>query len=133
MKTTLMFLVLVLAPVAVQAEGVTVSGKLGFMGEWEVKANAREQASAAREFSGPLTLTHVGLCTVNGPVEKLGGIRFRRTGLVGSGIEATLTFDGKQCTFAARGAKTYEGTLECSGGGIPLRLQIEFTPAARSG
>jgi hypothetical protein len=110
---------------AAHAGDVAVTGKLGFMGEWEVKANARDIASGRRaEFSGPLTLIHVGLCSVNGPVEKSGEIRLRRAGLIWSRIEATLNFDGKQCTFAARGTKTFDGTLQCPGGGIPLQLQI---------
>lgn len=114
-----------LMPAAAQADDLAVTGKLGFMGEWQVKANARENATGRyTEFTGPLALIHIGLCTVNGPVEKAGKIRLRRTGLIWSSIEATLSFDGKQCTFAARGSKTYEGTLQCPGGGIPLRLQI---------
>lgn len=112
-------------PGAALAGDMAVTGKLGFMGEWEVKASARDLATGRRaEFSGPLTLKHIGLCSVNGPIEKSGEIRLRRAGLIWSSIEATLSFDGKQCTFAARGTKTYEGTLQCPSGGIPLRLQI---------
>lgn len=110
---------------AARADDIAVTGKLGFMGEWELKARAHDIAAGRRaEFSGPLTLTHVGLCTANGPVEKSGEIRLRRAGLIWSSIEATLSFDGKQCTFAAHGSKNYEGTLQCPNGGIPLRLQI---------
>lgn len=126
MRAMLASLALASVPVAAQADDLAVSGKLGFMGEWQVAATAREIAAGRRaEFSGPLTLTHVGLCTVSGPVEKSGTIRFHRAGLFRSRIDATLNFDGKQCTFAARGTKTYEGTLVCPGGGIPLRLQLD--------
>jgi hypothetical protein len=126
MKAKLSSLALVLVPVVAQAGDLAVTGKLGFLGEWQVKANAREITAGRRaEFSGPLTLTHVGLCSVNGPVEKAGEIRLRRAGLIWSRIEATLSFDGKQCRFAARGSKTYEGTLQCPNGGIPLRLQLD--------
>lgn len=125
MKAKLAFLALALVPVAAQADDMAVTGKLGFMGEWQIKATARETTAGRHaQFSGPLTLTHVGLCTANGPVEKAGAIQLRRAGLIWSSIEATLSFDGKQCTFAARGTKTYEGTLQCPSGGIPLRLQI---------
>lgn len=124
--TVLLFAALILTPAAARAAEVAVTGNLGFMGEWQVVGKTRGTAAGRpKEFTGTLTLTHIGLCTVNGPVEKSGEIRFRRTGLVWSGIEATLVFDGKQCAFAARGTKTYEGTLQCpGGGGIPLRLQL---------
>ena len=130
MRVRLVVLAAALSAVALvsataRADDLAVTGKLGFMGEWQVKANASETSPDGRtEFSGPLTLTHVGLCTMNGPVEKSGEIRLRRAGLIWSSIEAPLSFDGKQCSFAARGTKTYEGTLQCPGGGIPLRLQI---------
>jgi hypothetical protein len=126
MRAKLAFLALALLPIAAQADDLAVTGKLGFLGEWQVKADVREITAGRRaEFSGPLTLTHIGLCSVNGPVEKSGEIRLRRVGLIWSRIEATISFDGKQCRFAARGSKTYEGTLQCPNGGIPLRLQVD--------
>jgi hypothetical protein len=127
MKTCLALLVLAALPGAAPAAEVAVTGQAGFMGEWELTANARETTiGGRRNFSGPLTLRHVGLCTINGPVEKSGEITFRRTGLVWSGIEATLSFDGKQCTFAASGTKTYDGVMQCPGTrGIPLSLRLQ--------
>lgn len=117
-----------LTPAAgVRASEVTIAGQAGYLSEWEVTARAREITIGGRtEFSGPLTMRHVGLCTVNGPVEKSGEIRFRQTGLIASGIEATLIFGEERCTFAASGARTYDGVMQCPGTrGVPLSLRVK--------
>lgn len=119
--------ILLAPPAAAGATEVAIKGQAGYLSEWEVTAQARQITTGERaEFAGPLTMKHVGLCTVNGPVEKSGEIRLRRTGLIMSGIEATLTFGEERCTFAASGAKTYDGVMHCPGTrGVPLSLQVK--------
>src|SRR4051812_7204636 len=57
-------------PVRAQEPSVAVSGKLGYLSEWDVTATVVPHASGRRqEFSGPLTVRHTGICTTNGPVE----------------------------------------------------------------
>ena len=71
------------------------------LGEWEVTATVRETCSrASKEFSGPLMMKHVGLCTQDGPEEKTVncafGCRPRRIDCM-----ATLSVAGEDCTYSA--------------------------------
>src|SRR3954465_8511991 len=73
MRAVLLFcLATALAPNA-YAQALKVSGQLGVLGEWELSATlSREPAAGKRQFSGPLTLKHVGICSQDGPEEKAG-------------------------------------------------------------
>jgi len=115
-----------LSTVTAHAADVAVTGRAGYLSEWEVTGKAHTTTTGQRtEFAGPLVMKHVGLCTTNGPVEKSGEIRFRRTGFLSSRIEGLLTFVGEKCTFTARAA-TYEGIMQCPGTrGVPLSLKVE--------
>lgn len=74
----------------------------------------------------PTVMKHIGVCTINGPVEKSGEIQFRRTGFLSSWIEGRLTFADEQCTFRVRDGTTHEGVMECPGTrGVPLSLKVE--------
>jgi hypothetical protein len=119
--------IMLASPAAAGAMEVAVTGQAGYLSEWEVTARARQITNGSRvEYAGPLVMKHVGLCTADGPVEKSGEIRFRRTGLMVSGIEATLSFGEERCTFAGSGAKTYDGVMHCPGTrGVPLSLQVK--------
>jgi hypothetical protein len=63
------------------AETREVIGYAGALGEWELTANVTGD-DGAKVLAGPLTMTHVGICTVDGPEEKKGrsvcGFRSRR-------------------------------------------------------
>jgi hypothetical protein len=114
-------------PASAQAEIIKVSGKAGYLSEWEVSANVSAAATgAAREFSGPMTMTHTGLCTVSGPVEKSGEIRYRLSGLFRSRMNATLTIDGAHCTFSGVLSQAYSGVMDCPGTkGVPLTISVK--------
>ena len=58
------------------AEPLQIFGYAGVLGEWELIANVTGN-EATKDFSGPFTMTHVGICTVDGPEERKGEIRFR--------------------------------------------------------
>lgn len=110
---------------AAHAADVAVTGRLGYMSEWEVAATARATETGRRaEFAGPMVLKHIGVCSPNGAAEKSGEIRFRRTGLLSSRIEGVFTFEDQKCTFEARDG-TDEGLMTCPNkGGVPLSLKI---------
>ena len=58
-----------------------VYGKTGYLGEYELSSIVSEQiANGRREYSGPLAVKHVGLCTRDGPKETTGQIEFQLTG-----------------------------------------------------
>jgi hypothetical protein len=108
------------------ADDVAVTGRAGYLSEWEVSGKAHATTGRRTEFAGPLVMKHVGLCTTNGPVEKSGEIRFRHAGILSSRIEGLLTLGGEKCTFTARGGTTYDGVMQCPGTrGVPFSLKIE--------
>jgi len=114
-----------LLPASAQAEVIKVAGKAGYLSEWEVSASVSADASA-REFFGPMTMTHTGLCTVSGPVEKSGEIRYRLSGLFRSRMDATLTIDGARCTFSGVLSQAYSGVMDCPGTkGVPLTISVK--------
>jgi hypothetical protein len=86
----------------VSAQSLEVLGYAGVLGEWELTATIAEMASPqGKEFSGPLTMKHVGLCTQDGPEEKMGEIRLKLSAAP-SRLHATLSVDGEECTYSGR-------------------------------
>jgi hypothetical protein len=78
--TALILLIMALCAVAgpTQAQSLRVTGTAGCLSEWEFNADVRETVSAGiKEFAGPMTWKHVGLCSQNGPEEKSGAIAFQ--------------------------------------------------------
>jgi len=112
---------------AAHAQSTAIAGKLGYLSEWELSAKVRQQGTAAnREFVGPLTVRHVGVCAPGHPVEMAGEIRYRITGWLSRRIEATLVIDGTECGFAGKLGQAYEGVLSCpQWRGVPLSLSLE--------
>ena len=108
------------------AEPREVFGYGGELGEWELSAAVTEKASSrGREFSGPLTMTHVGICTQDGPEQKTGEIRFQVLDMPPQ-LHATLLVDGVTCTYSGKRSDFYSGTLICPGrAGVPLKLWLK--------
>jgi hypothetical protein len=105
------------------AEPHQVIGYAGLLGEWELTATVTEISSGSSGgFSGPLKMTHVGICTQDGPEEKIGEIAFH---LSSSGLRATLTLAGVECTYEARRSDAYKGQMTCPGRpSLPLTLWV---------
>src|ERR1700722_575271 len=73
-----LFLLLVLGALGApaQAQSLEGIGYSGYLGEWELTATVTEKTSGwTREYSGPLTMRHIGLCTQDGPEERAGEMR----------------------------------------------------------
>ena len=49
------------------AQSLQLLGYSGYLGEWELTATVAEDASGRSEYSGPVTLKHVGICSQDGP------------------------------------------------------------------
>jgi len=107
----------------VSAEPLQIHGVTGYAGEYELSGSASEQdLNGKREFSGPLTVKHVGLCTRDGPKETVGEIRFDLDKL-SSRITATLDFEGSKCTYKGVFSESYHGFMDCGrDGSFPLRI-----------
>jgi len=101
-------------------------GQAGVLGEWELTGNLTESGSSQRkEFSGPLKMKHVGICTQDGPEERAGEIRLQLAGSE-SQVTAELVLDGARCTYSARKMHAYEGTLSCAGRApVPLLVWLK--------
>src|SRR5262245_7051082 len=93
-----------------EADALQILGQTGVLGEWELTANATP-AGAQRQFSGPLVMKHVGLCTVDGPEEKKGEIQLQLFGT--DRVKATLVIDGVTCTYTGRKSDAYNGLMRC--------------------
>jgi hypothetical protein len=110
------------------AEPYAASGQVGYLQEWELKANLARKVSGGRiEYSGPVTLRHVGLCSVNGVEEKSGNIRLTMS-RAPAVAEGTLAMEGDSCRIVASQAPAYSGLLTCRNGqGVPISFAIEET------
>ena len=110
------------------AQSYSVSGQVGYLQEWEMKANlAKTITDSGVSYDGPVTLRHVGLCSVNGVEEKSGVVRLtvsRRA----SSVEGTLSLKDDTCRIAASASKPHSGLLNCRDGqGVPISFSIDET------
>jgi len=101
-----------------------VFGYAGVLGEWELTADVVKN-NETKDFSGPMTMSHVGICTIDGPEEKKGEIRFRLSASK-SLIQATILIDGATCFYSARLSDFFTGTMTCPNRPpMPLRLWVK--------
>lgn len=95
------------------AQSLNVTGQAGYLGEWELSAEVSGTApDAKREYRGPFTMRHVGLCTQDGPEVKTGEIHLQLSAS-GSRITATLALDGATCSFSGKKEDAYNGLMSC--------------------
>ncbi len=114
MKTAVLALLLVMLGVPARAESLQLSGKFGYLSEFELSARLAAPAPNAAELSGPMTITHVGLCTHDGPQQVQGQIRLRFAG-ANAPVKATLVFDGHECTYSGQLSQSAIGEMNCPG------------------
>ena len=93
------------------AEPREVFGYAGELGEWELTANVTGNEQT-KEFSGPLTMTHVGICTVDDPEQKKGEIRLWISESAAR-VRATLLVDGVECRYSGKLSDFYTGMMIC--------------------
>src|SRR5262245_32620050 len=104
-----------------QSRSLHISGIAGYLSEWELDGEVADTQPGS-ELVGRLVWKHVGLCSVNGPQERLGDIRIRLS--AASKVDATISFDGDRCTYS--GPASGSGRMDCRGaGGIPLSISIK--------
>jgi hypothetical protein len=113
-----------IAPAHAQSREVT--GQAGVLGEWELTATVTERnVGGAKEFVGPLSLKHVGICTVDGPEEKRGELRLRMSEM-STRVTATLLIEGSECTYKGDLKSLDDGIMNCPDRrGVPLVLSIK--------
>jgi hypothetical protein len=122
------FLPIVLSALAAPAgaETLQVIGYSGYLGEWELTATVTERISSrTKEYSGPLTMRHIGLCTQDGPEEKMGEMRFQISASL-SQLNAKFSVAGVECTYSGRLSDSYTGTMDCPDRqAVPLKLWLK--------
>jgi hypothetical protein len=108
------------------AQSLQLTGYSGYLGEWELTATVVENASGkTREYSGPLTMKHVGICAQDGPEERAGEISLKMSAS-SSRLSATLAIDGVKCVYSGQLSDAYTGTMTCPDReAVPLRLWIK--------
>jgi hypothetical protein len=112
--------------VPAQAKSLQLVGYAGVLGEWELTSTVTDNARGwTEEFSGPLSMKHVGICTQDGPEEKTGEIRFRISAL-SSRLDATLLVEGVACSYSAGLSDPYSGMMACADReAVPLKLWLK--------
>ena len=116
-------LIVSILAVPARAEPLQIHGTTGYAGEYELSGSVSEEdLNGKKQFSVPLTVRHVGLCTHDGPKETVGEIRFELA-KSSSSITATLDFNGSKCAFKGVLSESYQGFMDCGRDGrLPLRL-----------
>jgi hypothetical protein len=122
MRTAVFALLLAMLAASAQAQSLQLSGKFGYLSEFEVSARLAASTPGAKELSGPMTVTHVGLCTHNGPQQQQGLIKLQMAG-PRAPVKATLVFDGRECSYRGPLSQTAIGEMDCPGiAALPFSL-----------
>ncbi len=122
-ESVILALVLNLLSAPAGADSLEIVGYSGYLGEWELTATVTGVVSQPNEYTGPLTMKHVGLCTQEGPEEKTGEIHLR---VSGQQLDAVLSVAGVTCSYGGRLSDAYNGTLSCANReAVPLKLWVK--------
>jgi hypothetical protein len=107
------------------AQSLQVVGYSGYLGEWELTATVTQDGSSRKQYAGPMTMKHVGICTQEGPEEKSGEMRFQISA-ASSRLDATLFVAGVECSFSGTLSNYYSGTMNCPDReAVPLKLWVK--------
>ena len=125
MRALFQLIILGVLSTPAQAQSLLVVGHAGYLGEWELTATVVGNISSrAKEYSGPLTMTHIGMCTQDGPEEKTGEMRLQISPST-SQLNATFSVAGVECTYRGRLTDSYTGTMDCPDRqAVPLKLWV---------
>ena len=105
------------------AQTRSVTGQAGILAEWDLTATVTKQANG--KWAGPLSLKHVGLCSVDGPEEKTGELQLQIPEPANQ-IVATVRIDGVDCKFSAKLTYAYDGTMHCPDrADMPMMLLLQ--------
>jgi hypothetical protein len=124
-RVPLLLVAIVALPAVTQAEPRQLLGYAGPLGEWELTATVDEKKHWwSKAFSGSFSMKHVGICTRDGPEERVGQIHFQVSAL-SSRLDATILIEGQECTFSASLSGMYSGVIACPDREtVPLKLWL---------
>jgi hypothetical protein len=126
MRAVLPLIALAALASSARAESLEVLGYAGVLGEWELTATVTDDVSPrTKEFSGLLTMRHVGICSQDGPEEKTGEIRLWLAA-GSSPTNATIVVAGETCSYEGVFSASRPGTMTCAEkGSVPLTLWLK--------
>ena len=127
MRRVLLAFVVGVFVVPAKAQPLEILGYAGQLGEWELTGTVTPNTSRGKEFTGPLKLTHVGVCTQDGPEVKNGELRFQLFGSSSSSrMKATLLIEGAECSYNGRLSDSYSGMMVCPDKrAVPLKIWVK--------
>jgi len=122
-------LILTVTANAASAQSYSAKGQVGYLQEWEMTGSLAKTATHfSTDYAGPVTLRHVGLCSINGVEEKSGTLEVKVSSW-SSKVEGTLVMPDDDCHVVASASQGYSGLLSCrTGQGIPIKFSIEQAP-----
>jgi hypothetical protein len=124
MKTFALVVALLALSSSAEAQSLQVKGKFGFLSEFEISAAVAPKSTFfSKEFAGPMTVKHVGLCTHTGPDEFEGQIRLQK--LSASRFKATLQFEGRECSFTGELSESKTSVMTCPDERLPIGLWLQ--------
>jgi hypothetical protein len=122
-KAFLLLIVLGALATPAVAQSLQVVGYSGYLGEWELTATVTQDGR--KQYAGPMTMKHVGICTQDGPEEKSGEMRFQLSAAP-SRLDATLIVAGVECSYSGALSDYYSGTMNCPNReAVPLKLWVK--------
>jgi hypothetical protein len=107
------FLIVMALVVPPTPRSLQMTGYSGHLAEWSLTATLKKDESSD-DFSGPLTMEHTGLCSLDGPEKKAGEMRLRLARFT-SRIHAKVRIDGVECEYSGSMSDVYTGLMECPG------------------
>lgn len=111
-----------------EARSLQLGGTAGYLSEWAISGTVSDGGSgAAGSLSGPVTLTHTGLCAVKGPVERSGEMSVTVSGWGPfAQVEVSMRFPTTRCVFRGRYGEVLKGAMDCSdAAGVPVELSVK--------
>jgi hypothetical protein len=122
MRACLLALPVVALALPAFAQSLALSGKFGYLSEYELSAQvSAHAANGATEYSGPLTVKHVGICTHDGPDQVEGKISLQFVDAQAR-VKATLVFGEHHCTYSGMLSESRGGELVCPGSAVPFNM-----------
>ena len=116
------------APAAL-AQSYSVSGQVGYLQEWEMKASLAKTV-AGRE-RGVFRPGDAAACRAVQHQRRRGKIRRAAVDGFARGVEGTLALAGDSCRIVAAASRSYSGLMNCRNGhGVPINFTIEQAGAA---
>ena len=108
------------------AQPLQIRGVTGFISEYELSAELSEQKpdTGVPEFSGPMIVKHVGLCTHTGPNEIIGRLKLRFP--ASRKIEAILSYEDLECSYSGFLTESETSFMKCNNKlTLPIRVWMK--------